>query len=180
MDASIEFRELRRSELSLISEIDRTERINVTYMQNGTQLVARHGDSSATPWDQDSAGEHSVGAQLRALERCCDRGGIALGAFSADNLAGIGAVVAHVRPGVAQLAYLHVSAPFRAAGIGSRLSGRLEQIARIAGDSEMVVSATPSENTVRFYLGRGFQPMAEPLTELFELEPDDVHLRRAL
>jgi hypothetical protein len=44
----------------------------------------------------------------------------------------------------------------------------------------MVVSATPSGNTVRFYLGRGFQPVAEPLAELFELEPEDVHMRKVL
>jgi len=30
-----------------------------------------------------------------------------------------------------------------AAGIGNRLSDQLEQIARTAGDSDMVVSATP-------------------------------------
>jgi hypothetical protein len=33
---------------------------------------------------------------------------------------------------------------------------------------------------VRFYFARGFQPMAEPLAELFELEPEDVHLRKVL
>ena len=86
----------------------------------------------------------------------------------------------HLRPGIAQLAFLNVSAPWRATGIGSRLSEQLEQIARTAGDSDMVVSATPSENTVRFYLGRGFQPMADPLAELFELEPEDVHMRKML
>jgi hypothetical protein len=44
----------------------------------------------------------------------------------------------------------------------------------------MVVSATPSENTVRFYVGRDLQPTAEPLAELFELEPEDVHMRKVL
>ena len=44
----------------------------------------------------------------------------------------------------------------------------------------MVVSATPSENTVRFYLRRGYRPMAEPFPELFELEPDDIHLAKPL
>jgi len=44
---------------------------------------------------------------------------------------------------------------------------------RVKTDAEMVVSATPSENTVRFYLGRGFRPMAQPLPELLEaLERD--------
>ncbi len=44
----------------------------------------------------------------------------------------------------------------------------------------MVVSATPSLNTMRFYLGRGFAPVAEPLPELYELEPDDVHMQKRL
>jgi hypothetical protein len=33
---------------------------------------------------------------------------------------------------------------------------------------------------VRFYLGRRYQLMAQPLPELFELEPDDVHMRTTL
>jgi GNAT superfamily N-acetyltransferase len=109
-----------------------------------------------------------------------DKRGIALGAFASGRLVGIGVVVPHLRPKLAQLAFLHVSAPLRATGVGSRLSERLEQIARTAGASDMVVSATPSENTVRFYLGRRFQPMATPLAELFELEPDDVHMSKVL
>ena len=44
----------------------------------------------------------------------------------------------------------------------------------------MVVSATPSENTVRFYMDRGFGLMAQPLPELFELEPEDVHMKKVL
>ena len=45
----------------------------------------------------------------------------------------------------------------------------------------MVVSATPSLNTVRFYLHRGFEPWAEPLPELYEIfEPDDVHMQKRL
>jgi predicted N-acetyltransferase YhbS len=59
-------------------------------------------------------------------------------------------VVPHIRPAIAQLAFLHVSQDFRAAGVGSRLSADLELVARRAGDTEIVVSATPSENTVRF------------------------------
>jgi GNAT superfamily N-acetyltransferase len=119
-------------------------------------------------------------AQVNTLEHYVDNGGIALGAFASGRLVGIGVVVPHLRPRIAQLAFLHVSAPLRATGIGSCLSEQLEQIARTAGDSDMVASATPSENTGRFYLGRGFQPMAEPLAELFELEPDDVHMSKVL
>jgi GNAT superfamily N-acetyltransferase len=171
---------LGRAELARVVEIDRQERIDVVYDQHGSQLVARHGNWSASAWDPDGHGEHSVEAQVDKLEHYIEVGGIALGAFADRRLVGIGVVVPHLRPGIAQLAFLHVSAPVRATGIGSRLSEQLDQIARTAGDSDMVVSATPSANTVRFYLGRGFQPTAEPLAELSELEPDDVHMHKAL
>jgi len=180
VEPAIEFRELIRTELSRVSEIDRTEHIDVRYDQHGTHLVARRGNWSASAWDTVGHGEHSVASQVHALEHYVDAGGIALGAFVGGRLVGIGVVVPHVRPAMAQLAFLHVSAPARATGIGSRLCERLARLARDAGDAEMVVSATPSENTVRFYLGRGFQPMAEPLAELFELEPDDVHMHKVL
>jgi len=74
-----------------------------------------------------------------------DAGGIARGAFSDGRLVGIGVVVLHMRPAIAQLAFLHVSQEFRAAGVGSRLAADLELVARRAGDREIVVSATPSE-----------------------------------
>jgi|SRR5262245_34840844 len=179
MEPAVEFRRLGRTELSRVAEIDRRERIDVLYDQHGSQLVARHGDWSSPAWDPEGHGEHSVVAQVNALEHYVDNGGIALGAFAGGRLVGTGVVVPHLRPTIAQLAFLHVSAPSRATGIGSGLSERLEQIARTTGDSGMVVSATPSENTVRFYLGRGFQPMAEPFAE-FELEPDDVYMRKVL
>jgi GNAT superfamily N-acetyltransferase len=166
VEPAVEFRRLGRTELWRVVEIDRGERIEVLYDQHGAELVARHGNWSASAWDADGHGEHSVEAQVYTLEHYVDAGGIALGAFASGRLVGIGVVVPHLRPRIAQLAFLHVSAPLRATGIGSRLSEQLEQIARTAGDSDMVVSATPSENTVRFYLGRGFQPMAEPLAEL--------------
>src|SRR4051812_1352539 len=63
-------------------------------------------------------GEHSVEARRHDLERYVDAGGIAAGAFSDGRLAGIGVVVPHLRPEIAQLAFLHVSMAFRATGIG--------------------------------------------------------------
>lgn len=180
MDGVGEIRRLERAELLRVGEIDRTEVITVLYVQSGTELVARTGGWDAPPWYSDREGEHSIASQVRAVEQYVDAGGIALGAFAGGQLVGIGIVVPHLRPGIAQLAFLHVSSPMRAAGVGRRLSDELDEIARAAGDTEMVVTATPSQNTVRFYLGRGFKPMAEPLAELFELEPDDVHMSKTL
>jgi hypothetical protein len=120
---------LGRTDLARVGEIDRRERIDVRYDQHGSQLVARHGDWSAPAWDPDGHGEHSVEAKVKALERYIDTGGIALGAFASGRLVGIGVVVPHLRPRIAQLAFLHVSASVRATGIGTSLTEQLEQIA---------------------------------------------------
>ena len=180
MEPAVEFRRLGRNELPRVAEIRPDGTYRCALRPAWHELVAWLGDWSSPPWDPDGHGEHSVEAHRRALEHYVDTGGIAFGAFASKRLVGIGVVVPDLRPGIAQLAFLHVSAPMRATGIGSRLSEQLDQVARTAGDSDMVVSATPSENTVRFYLGRGFRPMAQPLAELFELEPEDVHMRKVL
>ncbi len=180
VDAPVDVRDLARDELSRVGEIDRTERIEVLFEQHGTELVARGETWNASAWDPDGEGEHSVEARRQALARYIDAGGFARGAFSDGRLVGIGVIVPHIRPGISQLAFLHVSQGFRSAGIGSRLSVDLELIACRTGDTQIVVTATPSENTVRFYLGRGYWPMLQPLAELYELEPDDIHLAKAI
>ncbi len=180
MDVHVEIRDLARSELVRVGEIDRTERIDVLFEQHGTELVARRGRWSASAWDAEGRGEHSVNARRVELMHYADAGGVARGAFSGERLVGIGLVVPHIRAAIAHLAFLHVSRDLRATGVGSRLTADLELVARHAGDTEIVVSATPSENTVRFYLGRGYRPMAQPLPELLEREPEDVHMAKQI
>lgn len=177
---TIECRRLTRDELDGVANINREERIDLVYEQHGTKLVGRPGNWTSPRWDPHGSGEHSVKAHRLALEQYVDAGGIALGAFSEGQLVGIGLVLPHFQPAIAQLAFLHVDAAFRALGIGRLLSDELDLIARDAGAKEVVVSATPSQNTVRFYLGRGYQVTDQPLRELYELEPEDVHMRKAL
>ena len=176
----VTYRPLVPQDLDRLGELDRSEWIDVLYVQRGAELEERRGDFSAPPWTSEGQGEHSVAAQRVECERYLAAGGSGVVALAGARLVGIGLVKQHLRPGVAQLAYLHVSNGYRGRGIGRRLSNELERLARAGGDTAVVVSATPSLNTVRFYLRRGFEPMAEPLPELLELEPDDVHLLKAL
>jgi len=176
----ITYRRLASADLDQLGDIDRTERIEHIYVQHGANLATREGDFSAPPWRTLGEGEHSVAAQRAECERYLGAGGAGLVAFADERLVGIGVMKPHVWPGVAQLAYLHVSDGYRGRGIGRRLSDDLEALARAAGDTSMVVSATPSPNTVHFYLRQGFEPMPEPLPELYEREPDDIHLLKRL
>jgi GNAT superfamily N-acetyltransferase len=177
---NVDFRPLVTADLARIGEIDRTERIETLYVQHGARLEERPGDWSAPPWFTEGEGEHSVAHQRAECERYLAAGALALGAFVDGALVGIGIVRPHIRPGIAQFAYLYVSNGYRASGIGGHLSDELERLAREHGDTTMVVSATPSLNTVRFYLGRGFEPMSDPLPELYELEPKDLHMQKRL
>jgi ribosomal protein S18 acetylase RimI-like enzyme len=178
--SGIELRRLRDDELARVGEIDRTERIDALYVQRGTHLERVEGRFDASRWAAEGHGEHSVAHQHDELRRLAARGASALGAFDGDRLVGIGVVLPHLRPRVAQLAFLHVGAGFRDRGVGGRLVDELERTARDAGDERIVVSATPSEHTVRFYQRHGFRPMAEPVPELLALEPEDVHLEKRL
>jgi ribosomal protein S18 acetylase RimI-like enzyme len=179
--SEIVYRRLVDADLWRLGEIDRTERIDTLYVQRGTQLEARvGGDWSAPPWFSEGESKHSVAHQIAECKRYLAAGATALGAFADDRLVGIGIVTPHIRSGIAQLAFLHVSKGYRRRGIGGHLSDELERFAGAQGDTAMVVSATPSLNTVRFYRRRGFEPMSEPLPELYELEPDDVHMEKRL
>jgi GNAT superfamily N-acetyltransferase len=175
------YRRLAAADLERLGEIDRTERIETLFVQHGRELEQRTGgDWSAPPWFTEGTGEHSVAHQIAECERHLEAGGIALGAFADERLVGIGIVTPHIRPGVAQLAFLHVSDGYRGRGVGGHLSDALEELARDGGDTTIVVSATPSPNTVRFYRRRGYELTQTPLPELFELEPEDVHMEKKL
>jgi ribosomal protein S18 acetylase RimI-like enzyme len=177
----VAYRRLDPGDLERLGDIDRTEQIGTLLVQHGRELEERTGgDWSAPPWFSEGTSDHSVAHQIAECERHLAAGGIALGAFAGERLVGIGIVTPHIRPGIAQLAYLHVSNGFRGRGVGRSLSDSLEQLAREGGDTAIVVSATPSLNTVRFYRRRGFEPMADPLPELYDLEPEDIHLEKAL
>ena len=98
------------------------------------------------------------------------------GAFHEQKLVGIGIIQPDVAADTAQLAYLHVSNRYRQKGIGNRIAQELIGEARRTGAAKMYVSATPSGSAVNFYMRQGFRPTATPIPELFELEPDDIHM----
>ena len=48
--------------------------------------------------------------------------------------------------------------------------------AKFLGGEKLYISATPSENTVNFYMNNGAILAKESDKELYEMEPDDIHL----
>ncbi len=169
------YRELAQSELVRLREIDRSERVVVGYRVSRGELEAVAVDWDIPTFQSGDVGTHTVVAQLRFCERHLAAGGCAVGAFHREALVGIGLVTPEIRPGVAQLAYLHVSRSYRKRGVATRLVEELIRFAVRAGAGQLYVSSTPSESAVEFYRSRGFR-LVKPLPELYELEPEDIHM----
>jgi GNAT superfamily N-acetyltransferase len=74
-----------------------------------------------------------------------------------------------------ELRHLYTSRDYRGRGVGTKLFEAAKDVVRGSGARWMYVSATPSVNTVHFYLGRGCQLAVPPDPDLLALEPEDIH-----
>jgi len=170
----MEIRTLSREELGLIWTIDRAELVERVYYHEDGQLVLRAERYDMSDWPPS---EREM--QSRLLEDCFDRGGTFYGAFESDRLLGVAVLESRFigrHKDQLQLKFLHVTNGHRNAGVGSALFHACVERARELGARCLYISATPSENTVGFYLRRACRVTEEVDQKLFELEPEDIHL----
>ena len=170
----MEIRELERHEIRHIWSIDRAEVVDKVYYREGDELVLKPERHDVKGWPP---GEPERSDPI--LLDCFDRGGTFYGAFEGEVL--IAATVLESRfigpeNDQLQLKFLHVSLRHRESGLGRTLFGKAVARARELGARRLYISATPSENTVRFYLRRGCRVTDKVDATLFELEPDDIHM----
>ncbi len=161
---------MQNSEIERIAEIDRSEHITKNYVNENGSLVLK---------DVDWRAEHSVQAHIEEWRPLLDSG-VMFGAFDDDALVGFVIYRPNLSQDTAQLAVLHVSANYRSQGIGALLTDKVAQLARADGAKKLYVSATPTAATVHFYMGQGFDLTQEINRQLYELEPDDIHMIKIL
>lgn len=172
-------RTLRREELPEIWKIDRAELVERVYYLEDGELALRDERYDMPGWPEGEP-EHYHPSPVD----CYERGGTFLGAFDGQDRL-VGAVVLEsrfigTRRDRLQLKFLHVGRTHRGRGLGTRLFSMAADAARDLGARWLYVSATPSENTVGFYLQRGCTLAREIDPELLELESEDIHLERPL
>jgi len=172
----LDTRHLAPTDLYLIGEIDRSEHVTVEYVIVGGQLTTNPVDWDVPSFDPVGIGEHSVVALVEHWKPVVDRGGTLIGAFDGDQFLGLAIIEPSFEPGLAWLAFLHVSKPARRRGVATALWTEVTQLAVKAGANSMYVSATPTGSAVGFYLSRGCTLFQEPHPLLFEQEPEDIHL----
>ena len=167
-------RELARDDIETLWGIDRSEVIeNVYYLRDGA-LVLEAENYDMKGWPPGEAGWYTP-----ILCDCLDRGGTFYGAFEGPEM--VGAAVLESRfigkaDDQLQLKFLHVAGGYRKRGWGRTLFEKAVERAKELGAKRLYIAATPSENTVNFYLHLGCEVTGEIDQELFDLEPEDIHL----
>ncbi|GIP21642.1 GNAT family N-acetyltransferase [Paenibacillus sp. J22TS3] len=170
----LNYRPMTHEDVELISHIDRSEYIEKIYrMEDGSVKEIPAGHECGT-WDQ----HHLEELKTRYKEQLSD-GGYAYGAFDGDRLAGFGVLANKFRgknQDQLQVDLMYVSRNYRRQGIGRTLMDELKRQALRRGASYLYVSSTETQSAVNFYTHCGSKVTQEVDPELFELEPEDIHM----
>ena len=167
-------RELERAEIDRIWDIDRSEVIDGIYHLEHGQLVLRSERCDMDGWPPGEADTYAP-----ILYDCFDRGGAFYGAFDGTDMVGVVALESRFigsPPDQLQLKILQISRAYRKGGLGRKLFDRAVDRARELNAKRLYITATPSENTIDFYMHLGCAVTRHLDAELYELEPEDIHL----
>ncbi|MFC7681808.1 GNAT family N-acetyltransferase [Paenibacillus sp. GCM10028914] len=172
------FRDMEKNDAAKIGEIDRSERIEFTYRMNDKGLEVVNNPHDCPNW------------QVQDVEWIKDRtiyeivnGGRAIGAFDEHRLVGFG-VSAHKLRGrnndQLQIVLMYVSNQYRRRGIGTAIMNMLSNEAAQRGAKYLYISSTETESAYNFYKSCGSEITDEVDEELFDLEPNDIHMLKKL
>ena len=167
-------RKLRRNEIAKIWTLDRGEVVENTYsLQNGN-LVLQPKHYEILDWPAGQIEKYTP-----ILIDCLERGGTFYGMFQDKELIGVSVLdnkyIGRNKDQL-QLKFMYVSRSYRRHGIGKKLFKKTVETANKMKAKKLYVSASPSENTINFYVNLGCRVTQDINQELFELEPKDIHL----
>jgi GNAT superfamily N-acetyltransferase len=172
---AISIRLLNIVELDRVREIDVSESGSIVYKQVGRRVELAYEE-----WHRPPRSEETWNCYIELWKPILVDRGCAVGAFAGDLLVGIAVLRFRLTERMAQLAALFVSRDYRRFHIAQRLMDEVARRARQYGAAALYVSATPSASAIGFYTSQGFEATDQVNEELYELEPEDIHLVKAL
>lgn len=161
-------------EVKLIEDIDASESSGVVYYYRNGKIVKEDEEWHRPRWDKATAQGH-----IRSATSILEKGGAIFGSFDGNLLVGFATLLYRLEDDMAQLADLQVSKDYRRRGIATHLVTEVLNLAKENAKS-IYVSATPSESAIGFYRSMGFDLAEKVNKELYELEPEDIHMTRLL
>jgi GNAT superfamily N-acetyltransferase len=172
--SEVEVRTIGAAEVGRLGEIDRTEVIDHVYYMRDGRLVLEEEHWHLTDWPPGH--KEQLIEENQAL---LTRGGSAWGAFVGDRMVGIASLDSKFigkDMDMLNMALLHVNHGHRGRGIGTRLMSLTVERAHELGARRIYVSGMPTKRAISFYMNRGCQLADEVDPELFEREPEDIHM----
>ena len=174
----MKIRTIRRSEIEKIKNIDRGEIVDKVFYFDGDQLKLKNEFYDIKSWEVSE-----LERNIEHLYKIFDKGGFLVGYFGGDKLVGVAALDSELigkNRDYLQLYFLHVDSKYRRTGIGKKLLRKVANRAKKLMAKKLYISATPSQNTIDFYLNIGCQLVSELNPDLYQLEPNDIHLELSL
>jgi len=174
----LRIRALRRTEIEKVRNIDRREIVEEIYCLEDGQLTLKNEFHNIKGWNASEL--------EKCIEHLCDiydRHGTLLGAFDGNKLIAVTALesefIGKTRDQL-QLYFLHVDTHYRRMGLGEKLLNKAMEKEEKLGAKKLYISATPSKNTIDFYMHMGCKLASEVNPKLYKLEPRDIHLQLTL
>lgn len=170
----MDYRLLEKSELKLLSDIDRRETVKEVYYYKNNELILENEPEIIQGWNLKELNEY-----INRLNDIYDRKGTIYGAFDNEKIVGLVALDSKfIGSKKDQLKFdmLYISCDYRKKGIGKNLVKLVSEKAKELGAKSLYISATPFKNTVDFYFAIGAEVTTEVNKELFDLEPYDIHM----
>ena len=174
----MEIRALGRNEIEKVRNITRNEVVAQVYYLIDGKLGLEDEFHDMKGWN---AAE--LDRSIARLYDICDRNGVLLGAFAENRLIGVSVLESEFigeNKDQLQLYFHQVDSNYRHKGVGGRLFRVVVMRAKELGAKGLYISATPSKNTIGFYLHMGCRLVSKVNPELYVLEPKDIHLELLL
>jgi GNAT superfamily N-acetyltransferase len=163
---------MKPDEIERLRELDVSESDDIVYEWIDGEVVAVPEEWTRLRWSDEECSR-----RIEVMRDELTSGEIVvIGAFDGDSLLGLATFRAHLSPGMSEFAGLWVSRTHRRQGVATRLAQEVERLARDSGSAAMYVSGSPSRSAVGFYRSRGFLPTLDVNRELYEREPEDIHM----
>jgi len=153
-------REMEVGDLSRIGEVDRSESVHALYVAelapDGLGLALKRVPQDP-PEQVPVWGEKGVAERVGWWQPELEKGGLLLGAFVGDTLAGFAVLGVRKKDDSADMCALFVGKGYRRIGMGELLAGEVEARARKRGVKALSVYSNPTESAIRFYMKHGYE-----------------------
>lgn len=176
---NISYREMAIEDLKKLGEIDRSDYSNQVYIIKNGKLICE-----SIEFNHPGFNSRTIQEIINEYSDLLTKGMHTFyGAFDGETLIGIAGFEVKFRGrnmDMYDFGPLWINRESRGLGIGKKLFNISASQAKAMGAKKLYISATPVKSTVDFYIKMGCKVTDDIDIELFNAEPEDIHMEKVL